>query len=108
MKFCPDCSQVLIIRTDSDHVIFYCLRCNKEFDGDPEDSLIQTGSTSSYIGLNTSTILKYAPYDRTVERHKKSCPTPGCGRKYMSIVIIDDEIFYTCDNCNIQPLTNKV
>ena len=108
MKFCPDCSKVMEMRTDSDHVIFSCQRCYKEFDGDPEDSLIHAGSTTTHTGLNARVILHWAPFDRTGNKIKKLCPTPKCGRKYMSVVIIDDVTYYTCDNCNIKPLVGKV
>lgn len=101
MLFCPDCKSILITQTDTGQVIKYCSRCAKEFNGDPEDTLI-TSSFSDPVGYNTDLILKYAPYDRVNQLVKLDCRTPGCGRKYMTKVFLNNVVYYVCDNCPIQ------
>ena len=101
MRFCPDCHKVLILKTDTGYPIQYCSMCIKNFDGDNEDTMIDS-SFSDTQGYNTDTILKYAPFDPVNERIKYDCPSKGCTRKYMTKVFLDNIVWYVCDNCPIR------
>ena len=82
MLFCKICQKILVLKTDSGYIIKYCSRCHKTFDGDSEDTLIDSSFTD-VSGYNTNTILKYAPYDRVNTLVKLECKQ--CNkRKYMT------------------------
>lgn len=101
MLFCPDCKNILVLKTDTNSIIKHCSRCSKDFDGDTEDTLVAS-SFSDPTGYNTDLILKYAPYDRVNQLVKYNCTTPDCNRKYMTKVFLNTVVYYVCDNCEIQ------
>lgn len=96
-KFCEACKSVLTKDTSSNYVVMICHRCSKNYDGDPEDSLIISNFNPT-SDIDTSMVLALAPHDRVNKIEKMEC---SCGRKYMTQVVIDSTTSYTCDNCDV-------
>jgi len=93
MLFCPACRSVLTTETNTGYVVKVCTRCKKQYNGDDDDSLIESNFDPT-SDIDISMVLALAPYDRANKILKINCPK--CSLKYMTQVVIDYQYYCTC------------
>lgn len=97
MICCPSCKTILLKETSSGRVVMHCSRCILNFDGDEDDSLIAS-NFDARNDVDTRLILDLAAHDRVNSLIKHNCP--GCDRRYMTRVVIDNIVSYVCGKCD--------
>ena len=98
MRFCPACQSVLVTETSTGYVVKHCNRCSKSYEGSADDSLIESNFDPA-SDIDTSMILKLAPYDRVNKIVDRKCSK--CHLKYMTQVVIDYQYTLVCGCGNI-------
>ena len=104
MKFCNDCNNILLKQTNDYILSFHCNACNKNFNSEPEDTLM-----SSVFLKKEQSLKKYETYLKNIAKGdnlspnvKKDCKK--CKNDIAKEISINDNgnnyHFYICSNCN--------
>jgi len=106
MKFCENCENILLKKTD-DHLLSYiCNTCFRQYDSEPIDTLMKSVNLKEEWTLN-----KYKDYikvlakdDPTNPNKKIKCKRTGCDNNIVKVLRITEENsnihFYICTKCN--------
>ncbi len=101
MIFCPICKKVLEKDTSTAKVIMVC-QCGRQYEGDPEDTLIAQSFDPMAGREGYRSELLLAPFDRVNSMVKETCS--ACGKKHMARVVNEHQSAYVCSCGMIHPL----
>ncbi len=95
MKFCEQCSNLLDPKTYTGKLMFHCRQCNKDFESEPEDTLMFSYSKhkekDKFIEL-----IRGSPFDPTVKRLQKKCDKCAAEQMGMLRLGVDEHIIFIC------------
>jgi DNA-directed RNA polymerase subunit M/transcription elongation factor TFIIS len=98
MKFCTNCSSILVTTQIENDLQLLCPACDLVYDLEDDDRLVFTNYAirGDDTGAKYKNIVDNAQYDKTSYKVPVDCF--ACGRNYMSLVFIGDTetAIYVC------------